>query len=40
MIRLTRQSSPAQFPTEIAAGDETVTVFDPGFPLFWTSEPA
>lgn len=40
LIRLTQQSSPAQFPTEIAAGDETVTVFDPGFPLFWTSEPA
>ncbi|MBA4490232.1 dihydroorotase [Paracoccus sp. S1E-3] len=40
LIRLTRQSSPAQFPTEIAVGDETVTVFDPGFPLFWTSEPA
>ncbi len=39
-IRLTRQDAPVSFPTEITAGDETVTVFDPGFPLFWTSEPA
>ena len=39
-IRLTRQDTPVSFPTEIAAGDEVVTVFDPGFPLFWTSEPA
>ncbi|NHF71624.1 dihydroorotase [Paracoccus xiamenensis] len=39
-IRLTRHDSAVSYPTEIAAGDETVTVFDPGFPLFWTSEPA
>ena len=39
-IRLTRQDSAVSFPTEITAGDETVTVFDPGFPLFWQTEPA
>lgn len=39
-IRLTRQDAPVSFPTEITAGDETVTVFDPGFPLFWQTESA
>ena len=39
-IRLTRQDSPVSFPSEIVAGEETVTVFDPGFPLFWQTEPA
>ncbi|MFV0410569.1 MAG: dihydroorotase [Paracoccus sp. (in: a-proteobacteria)] len=39
-IRLTRQDQPVSFPTEIAAGDETVTVFDPGFDLYWQMEPA
>ena len=39
-IRLTRQNAEVTFPNEIAAGDETVTVFDPGFPLFWQTEPA
>ena len=39
-IRLTRQDAPVRYPTEIAAGDEVVTVFDPGFPLFWQTESA
>jgi len=39
-IRLSRHQTAVTFPLEIAAGDETVTVFDPGFPLFWHTEPA
>ncbi|WP_287885798.1 MULTISPECIES: dihydroorotase [Paracoccus] len=37
-IRLVRRDTPAEYPTHIAAGDETVTVFDPGFPLYWHVE--
>ena len=37
-IRLTRRDAPATYPATIAAGDETVTVFDPGFPLHWHLE--
>ena len=37
-IRLVRRDDPAEYPTHIAAGDETVTVFDPGFPLYWHVE--
>lgn len=40
LIRLTRRTSPAAYPTIIPAGDETVTVFDPGFPLYWHLEDA
>ncbi|MBU3030419.1 dihydroorotase [Paracoccus marinaquae] len=39
-IRLTRRETPAAYPATIAAGDETVTVFDPGFPLYWHLEDA
>ncbi|MDO5620177.1 MAG: dihydroorotase [Paracoccus sp. (in: a-proteobacteria)] len=39
-ITLTRRDTPAAYPTQITAGDETVTVFDPGFPLFWHLEDA
>jgi dihydroorotase len=39
-IRLTRRDTPAAYPTHISAGDETVTVFDPGFPLHWHLETA
>ncbi|WP_410216876.1 dihydroorotase [Paracoccus sp. (in: a-proteobacteria)] len=39
-ITLTRRDTPATYPTHITAGSETVTVFDPGFPLFWHQEPA
>ena len=38
MIRLVRRDTPAIYPTYIPAGDETVTVFDPGFPLHWHVE--
>lgn len=37
-IRLIRRDTPAQYPTHISAGEETVTVFDPGFPLYWHVE--
>lgn len=37
-LRLTRRDTPAAYPTHITAGDETVTVFDPGFPLYWHLE--
>ncbi|MDO5646411.1 dihydroorotase [Paracoccus sp. (in: a-proteobacteria)] len=39
-IRLVRRDTPAEYPATITAGDETVTVFDPGFPLFWHLENA
>ncbi|SIS83375.1 dihydroorotase [Paracoccus saliphilus] len=39
-IRLTRRDVPADYPATIAVGDETVTVFDPGFPLYWHLEDA
>ncbi|MBM3604815.1 MAG: dihydroorotase [Alphaproteobacteria bacterium] len=39
-ITLTRRDTPPTYPTHITAGSETVTVFDPGFPLFWHQEPA
>lgn len=37
-ITLTRRDAPATYPATIAAGDETVTVFDPGYPLYWHQE--
>ncbi|MDO5605487.1 MAG: dihydroorotase [Paracoccus sp. (in: a-proteobacteria)] len=40
VVRLTRQTAPVAFPSEIVAGEETVTVFDPGFEVFWQMEPA
>ena len=39
-ITLTRRDTPLDLPAQIAAGDETVTVFDPGFPLYWHQEAA
>ncbi|RJL10878.1 dihydroorotase [Paracoccus siganidrum] len=39
-IRLVKRDIPADYPAQIVAGDETVTVFDPGFPLFWHLEDA
>ncbi|MFV0385316.1 dihydroorotase [Paracoccus sp. (in: a-proteobacteria)] len=39
-IRLTRRDTPAEYPAQIGAGDEVVTVFDPGFPLYWHQENA
>ncbi len=37
-ITLIRKDIPTEYPTHITAGDETVTVFDPGFPLYWHLE--
>lgn len=37
-ITLVKRDTPAAYPTHIPAGTETVTVFDPGFPLYWHVE--
>jgi dihydroorotase len=34
-IRLVRGEEPSVLPETIAAGDQNVTLFDPGFPLLW-----
>ncbi len=34
-MRLIRTSKPAVFPENISVGVETVTVFDPGMPIYW-----
>ena len=39
-IRLVKRDTPADYPATINAGDETVTVFDPGHPLYWHLEDA
>jgi len=38
MVRLVKTDQPIEMPPVIRAGDETVTVFDPGFPLHWHVE--
>ena len=35
-ITLTRGEDPVAYPAKIDGGDGPVTVFDPGFPLYWT----
>ncbi|WP_127112380.1 dihydroorotase [Shimia sediminis] len=35
-ITLTKSDRVTEFPAKIDAGDHTVTVFDPGFPVYWT----
>ncbi|SFL90668.1 dihydroorotase [Shimia aestuarii] len=35
-ITLTKSDAPTTFPAKIDAGDHTVTVFDPGFPVYWS----
>ncbi|WP_103172804.1 dihydroorotase [Paracoccus sp. SY] len=37
-ITLVKRGTPAEYPAQVAAGGETVTVFDPGFPLYWHLE--
>ena len=37
-ITLVKRDTPAAYPAQIDAGAETVTVFDPGFPLYWHLE--
>ncbi|MBO9454951.1 dihydroorotase [Paracoccus sp. R12_1] len=39
-IRLARRDVAADYPASISVGDQTVTVFDPGFPLYWHLEDA
>ena len=39
-ITLIRRDGPAAYSETITAGDETVTVFDPGYPLYWHQETA
>ncbi len=34
-IRLFKGTEPIELPQSIAAGSDRITVFDPGFPLFW-----
>jgi dihydroorotase len=34
-ITLTRGDTPVAYPAKIDGGDGPVTVFDPGFPLYW-----
>ena len=33
--KLVKQQNPVDYPETIAIGEETITVFDPGFPLYW-----
>ena len=37
-LRLIREREPVSYPAMISAGDETVTIFDPGVDLFWRVE--
>ncbi|MDC0657145.1 dihydroorotase [Leisingera sp. SS27] len=36
-LTLTKQDAPVAFPEKIESGDGPVTVFDPGFPVFWNA---
>lgn len=36
VVTLRREKQAVQFPGSISAGEESVTVFDPGFDLFWS----
>ena len=38
LITLVRRDTSVPFPTHIDVDGETVTVFDPGFPLYWHQE--
>lgn len=37
-ITLKKHDTPVEMPDHIDTGDGVVTVFDPGFPLFWAVE--
>lgn len=37
-VTLIRQDTPVTFPAEVTVGEEAVSVFDPGFDLFWKME--
>jgi len=36
-LTLTKQATPVTFPSKIETTTDPVTLFDPGFPLFWTT---
>lgn len=36
-LTLTKQDTPVEFPAKIETATDPVTLFDPGFPLFWTA---
>ncbi|MDE4174076.1 dihydroorotase [Phaeobacter sp. PT47_59] len=38
-ITLVKQDTPVAFPEKIQSGEGPVTVFDPGFPVYWTVAP-
>lgn len=38
-IRLIKRDTPTEFETDIGVGEDYVTVFDPGFPLYWQVDP-
>ena len=38
-LQFTKRSDPVSFPEKIDLQDGQITVFDPGFPLFWAHEP-
>ncbi|MEP3279229.1 MAG: dihydroorotase [Stappiaceae bacterium] len=38
-VRFTRSSEPLVFPGKFSVQNDHVTVFDPGYPLFWQHEP-
>lgn len=37
-LRFSKSATPIEFPKQIAVKNDHVTVFDPGFPLFWRHE--
>ena len=37
-VRLVKQDTPVSYPASLSTGDGPLTVFDPGFDLFWRSE--
>jgi dihydroorotase len=37
-LTLTKTDAPVDFPTKIETGAGPVTVFDPGFPVYWTAD--
>lgn len=38
-LQLVREDEPQSWPAQISAGDHTVTLFDPGIPIYWTVKP-
>ena len=38
-LKFTKSKKPVSFPRQISVHNDKVTVFDPGFPLFWRHEP-